>query len=191
MFDENIARIAAELLPYRSERGGDNRSRQYKALRNRRIEEEEEEGEDEGEEAVEEEEEEKVKKVEEERWEEEEESEEERGAEKNREPPVHEYKNVSSAQRNKSNDRMTASKTHGTSGKEKRSRVSATLHSRSPSPPVNAKRVRAISRQQEKETSPEMETEMEMEIQDDDLFGDYAFGMQEYVSPFALHSPPT
>jgi len=116
MFDETIARIATELLPYRNERGGDNRSRQYKALRNMRID-EEEEREDEGEEAVaagggsEE--------VEEERWEEEG-SEEEHGAEENWEIPVHKYyQNDSSARRNKSNDRMPPSKTHDTSGNPK------------------------------------------------------------------------
>jgi len=106
MFDETIARIATELLPYSNERGSDNRSMQYKALRNRRI--DEEERKDEGEEAVEQVEQvEAVKKVEEERWEEEG-SEEERGAEKNWEIPVH-----------KSNDRMPPSKTHDTSGNPK------------------------------------------------------------------------
>ncbi|KIM52435.1 hypothetical protein SCLCIDRAFT_50341, partial [Scleroderma citrinum Foug A] len=42
MFDERITHIAAELKPFRSERGDDTRSRQHKALRNRRIEEEDE-----------------------------------------------------------------------------------------------------------------------------------------------------
>ena len=181
VFDENIAHIAAELKPYRNERGDDNRSRQHKALRNRRIEEEEEEEE---EEEAEEEEEEEVKEVEEELWEEEEGGEEERRAEENWEAPGHEYQN---AQRNKSNDSILPSKTHA-SRKQKRSRGSAALNSHSPSSPANAKRAR-ISRQQEEETLPEMETETE--IQDDDLFGDYAFGIQEYVFPFALHSPTT
>ena len=180
VFDENIAHIAAELKPYRNERGDDNRSRQHKALRNRRIEEEEEEEEEE----AEEEEEEEVKEVEEELWEEEEGGEEERRAEENWEAPGHEYQN---AQRNKSNDSILPSKTHA-SRKQKRSRGSAALNSHSPSSPANAKRAR-ISRQQEEETLPEMETETE--IQDDDLFGDYAFGIQEYVFPFALHSPTT
>ena len=175
MFDERITHIAAELKPFRSERGDDTRSRQHKALRNRRIEEEDEDED----EAVDVEVVEEVKKVEEE----EEESEEERVAEEIWEPPLHEYQN---AQRDKSNVSKPPSKTHDTSRKQKRSHGSATLHSHSPSSPTHAKRART-SRQQERETSAEMEAD----IQDDNLFGDYAFGMQEYVqSPLALH-PPT
>ena len=174
MFDERIVHISAELKPYRSEQGDDTRSRQHQALRNRRIKEEEGDDDDETVEVV---------KVEEVKNVEEEEEESECVAEEIWEPSLHKYQN---AQRDKSNVSKPPSKMHDTSRKQKRSHGSATLHSHSPSSPTQAKRAHT-SHQQERETSAEMEAD----IQDDNLFGDYAFGMQEYVqSPLALH-PPT
>ena len=176
MFDERIVHISAELKPYRSEQGDDTCSRQHQALRNRRIKEEEGDDDDETVEVVKVEE---VKNVEEE----EEESEEGCVAEEIWEPSLHKYQNT---QRDKSNVSKPPSKMHDTSRKQKRSHGSATLHSHSPSSPTQAKRAHT-SHQQERETSAEMEAD----IQDDNLFGNYAFGMQEYVqSPLMLH-PPT